>query len=262
MKNLLSQKLGKYYLDRTRAFKLPKRSTRTIDKNGVLLNKIPYTQRWNYYPCDISLYALGNFEKFLDTDNPKYKKVFLKQADWLVSNIRIKNGFGVWEHHYKLPFYNFKIPWVHGMAQGLSISVLLRAFQITDNDSYFETATQAYNSYKVNISEGGIKFIDSNKNVWFEEYAILPPPHILNGFIFSLFGIYDYFRVTQNQAVLDLWTEGIDTLINNIPRYDTAYWSLYNLSQKYPATYNYHNLHIKQLNVLSIITKERVIRDY
>ena len=121
---LKSRELGKYYISMERAFRLPERKTRTIDENGVLLNKIPYTEKWEYYPCDISLYALGNFEMFLDTNEEKYKDNFLKQANWLVNNISIKGGFGVWEHRYALPYYDFnRIPWVHGMAQGLAISV-------------------------------------------------------------------------------------------------------------------------------------------
>ena len=84
MKNHLTSKtLGKYYIDRKRAFQLPLRTTCTLDEHGVLLNKIPYTQQWNYYPCDIAHYALGNFEMFLDTNNQKYKDGFLRQADWL-----------------------------------------------------------------------------------------------------------------------------------------------------------------------------------
>jgi len=258
-----SKKLGKYYINRERGFRLPEGETRTIDENGVLLNKIPYTQKWDYYPCDISLYALGNFEKFLDTNKEKYKNNFLKQANWLANNISIKGGFGVWEHHYILPYYDFnRIPWVHGMAQGLAISVLLRAYQLTDNKIYLETAQKAYGAFEKDIEEEGVRYIDENGNVWLEEYAILPPPHILNGFIFALFGIYDFYRITKSEKSLNLFNEGIKTLEKNLNLYDSGYWSLYNLIHKYPATKNYHELHIKQLRVLYKLTGKDIFNEY
>lgn len=149
-------KLGKYYIDMKNDVKRIIEPIYKLDKEGVHLYKVPYTDNYRYYPVFIAGFALGNFEMYLDTNEERYKEVFLKQVDWLVDNITIKpNGFGVWEHNFVLPYYDFKVPWIHGMAQGLAISALLRTHQLTDSNIYFETAEKAYGAFEKNIEEGG-----------------------------------------------------------------------------------------------------------
>ncbi|HEC92573.1 MAG TPA: hypothetical protein ENI51_06255, partial [Candidatus Atribacteria bacterium] len=195
----MKEELSKYYLSMKHTLKWPYTNTQKLDKNGVILYKVPYTQNFDYYPVNIALYALGNFEMFLDTKKESYRKKFLKQLDWLTSNITVKEDFGVWEHRFVLPYYKFdRIPWVHGMAQGVAISALVRGYQLTGNKEYLKIAEKAYGAFERNIEDGGIKYVDEKGNVWFEEYAIFPLPHILNGFIYALLGVYDLYSTTKN----------------------------------------------------------------
>jgi len=261
--SLKAESLGNYYVEMKNNIDRPNESVHRLDGNGVLMYKIPYTQEFNYYPVSITLYALGNFEMYLDTKDSNYRKSFLKQADWLVNNIKIRQkGFGVWEHNFVLPYYKFKMPWVHGMAQGLAISVLIRAYQLTSDKKYLNAAEKACKVFEVDIADGGVIFIDEKGNAWIEEYALLPPPHVLNGFIFALFGLYDFYRVTKDEDALKLFEMGTKTLEKNIEKYDTGYWSLYNLLDKHPAAKSYHELHIKQLNVLYNLTKQEIFNEY
>ena len=39
-------------------------------------------------------------------------------------------------------------------------------------------------------------FTDEHGNLWFEEYIVSPPTHILNGFMWAAWGVYDYFLAT------------------------------------------------------------------
>ena len=89
------------------ALKWPERSTMALDKNGVLLYKIPYTDKFDYYPIFIARYSLNNLQEYLDTRNSKYQKIFFNQVDWLFKNLTIKEDIAVWEHQYVLPFYDF-----------------------------------------------------------------------------------------------------------------------------------------------------------
>ena len=258
------EELGRYYIDMRKHAERQKNPIHKLDEKGILLFKIPYTSNFDYYPVSISLYALGNFEMYLQTEKSHYKNIFLNQVNWLVNNIKIKSRYlGIWEHNFILPYYdNFKTPWVHGMAQGLGISVLLRAYNLTNEKKYLKTAEQAYMSFETDIEEGGVRFVDDENNIWFEEYAIMPPPHILNGFIFALFGIYDLYRSTRNKKLLNLFEKGLQTLEKNLEKYDLGYWSLYNLVQKQPSTKEYHMLHIDQLNALYKISKRTLFKEY
>jgi hypothetical protein len=59
--------------------------------------------------------------------------------------------------------------------------------------------------------------------------AVSPPAHILNGFIFALFGLYDYYRVTQDEHALELFNAGIETLRSKLHLYDTGRVTRYDL---------------------------------
>ena len=244
------------------AINYTKMSTMKLDKNGVLLSKIPYTDNFDYYPIFMARYSLGNLEMYLETKDTKYEGVFLNQVDWLLKNLVDKHDFAVWEHHYNLPYYNFNPPWIHGLGQCLGMTALLKAYQISGEDVYLEASKKIYRSFEIEISEGGVKFIDDNNNVWLEEYAIIPPPHVLNGFITILFGIHEFYRITNTEKAQNLFNVGIKTLIENLWKFDLGYWSLYNLLQKYPSPSNYHSLHIRQLNVLYELTGENIFKEY
>jgi len=256
-------KLGSYYIDMKKNANRLDSPIHRLDDEGVLLTKIPYTDNWDYYPVSIALFSLGNFEMYLETGEEKFRKAFLTQAKWLKDNIVIKGNYGTWEHWYTLPYYRFnKIPWVHGMAQGLAISALLRAYQFTNDEIFLYAAGKAYGAFERDIEDGGVRFVDPEGNVWFEEYAILPPPHVLNGFIFALLGIFDFYRATENEKPLKLFYEGVKTIEKNLPLYDNGYWSLYDLLHGCPATVDYHKLHIDLLTALYKLTGNELFNEF
>jgi len=238
------------------------RPTIKLDSNGILIYKIPYTKKYDYYPIFMARFSLGNLEMYLETGDEKYKEVYFNQVDWLYKNLTTKDNFAVWEHHYQLPFYEFKVPWIHGLAQGLGMTALLKAYQITNEKKYLNASEKIFNSFEVDIEEGGIRYIDEKDNIWLEEYALLPPPHVLNGYITILFGIYEFQKITKKNKAKDLWKNGLNTIKLNLDKYETGYWSYYDLSRKHPSTVNYHNLHIWQLNILYELTREQIFKDY
>jgi len=239
-----------------------KRNTIKLNENGLLIYKIPYTDKWDYYPIFMARYSIGNLELFLDEGDEKYKEVFLKQTNWLYKNLTYKDDFAIWEHNYTLPYYDFKTPWTHGLAQGLGMTALLKNYQITDNKDFLKASEKVFNSFNTDISKGGVKYVDEKGNIWLEEYALLPPPHVLNGFITILFGIHEFHKVTGNKKALKLWNDGIKTIKTNLEKYEAGYWSIYDLLRRYPSTKNYHKLHIWQLKTLYDLTNEKMFLKY
>jgi len=240
----------------------PKADIIIKDEKGIVLYKVPYTTKHDYYPVYVAEYALANYNKYLETKNEESKEEFISHINWLVDNIVKKEKFGVWEHYYKLPYYDFKIPWIHGMAQGLAVSALLRGYELTKEKKYLETAKLAYNVFNVFLDKGGVRYVDENGDLWLEEYSVTPPPHILNGYIFALLGAYDYYLFTKDKKAKDIWDKGIKTLENNLKNYDLGYWSLYNLTHNHPAPVHYHKIHITQLNKLYKMTKKKIFKEY
>ena len=165
-----------------------------------------------------------------------------------------------WEYRDTL-----KNPWYFGLAQGQGLSLLVRAHKITGKKKYLISSKNVFESFLKTVEEGGVTYVDSEKNKWIEEYIVFPPTHILNGFIWALWGIYDYYIYFNEEKAKNLFNSYNKTLINNIKSYDINFWSLYEHSGtnlKMIASNFYHNLHIIQLEILYILTGNNIFNVY
>jgi hypothetical protein len=216
----------------------------------------------HYNPVNIAQLALAHWGNYILSKNQESLKHFLAPADWLRDNLIIMPaGFGVWQYNVENPIYDLRPPWVSAMAQGQGISVLLRAFQITDDRRYLEAAELAFGSFLHITDEGGVSIYDDG-NLWLEEYPARPSPHVLNGFIYSLWGVLDFYRVTRSLKALDIWQSGIRTLKINLNKYETIFYSCYDLWRYGICSSHYHQIHIIQLRVMKQLTGEDIFSDY
>jgi hypothetical protein len=131
----------------------------------------------------------------------------------------------------------------------------------SDDEKYRSAAEKAFVALTRPVSEGGVLFEDlsehNEKNLWIEEYLVNPPTHILNGFMWALWGVFDFWLARSDASAKQIFDRGVETLVRNLPRFDTGYWSLYEQSGtglKMLASPFYHRLHIVQLRVMSMLT--------
>jgi len=214
-----------------------------------------------YNPIAIAQYGLGNYNLFRRTADPACRRKFFLAADWLGSHLEINaHGLPVWNHHFDWEYRDtLKAPWYSALAQGQGISLLVRAYKESGDARYPDAAQRALASFCRPIAEGGVAFTDDRGDLWFEEYIVSPPTHILNGFIWASWGIYDYFLATGDASSQELFSRAARTLLNNLDRYDLGFWSLYEQSgTRLPmvASPFYHQLHIVQLRVMHRLTGE------
>ena len=107
------------------------------------------------------------------------------------------------------------------------------------------------------IDAGGVLTTDSRGRLWIEQYVTRPPSHILNGFIWALWGVYDYARFTGDILVRARFDKCVATIESALPEYDNGHWSLYELpggGTPMASSRDEHALHIAQLRVLERIT--------
>ena len=218
-------------------------------------------------PIAIAQWGLGNYNLLKKTGNAEAQAKFLRASDWLCAHLEQNaRGVYVWNHNFDWEYrQRLKGPWYSGLAQGQGISLLVRAHSETGEQKYLDSAAMAFRSFLADVDSGGVSFRDEEKNIWFEEYIVSPPTHILNGFIWAAWGIYDFFLATGSAEAMRLFGAAVKTLHANLNRYDLGFWSLYELSGTLlpmVASPFYHRLHVTQLRVMYRITSEKFFNDY
>jgi heparosan-N-sulfate-glucuronate 5-epimerase len=255
--------LGGYYMSFTQKADYPG----PFDADDIPLLNYHGAIGIQHNPIAIAQYGLANLNLHQNAGDPDRLKRALNVADWLVRNLETNEaGVRVWRHHFDWDYRSRLIaPWPSALAQGQAISMLVRAHKITGDASYLDTATLAFAAFTIPVDRGGLTFWDDAGSPWFEEYLVSPPTHILNGFIWAAWGVYDYWLATSDVKAKELFDAAIGTIADNLPRYDCGYWSLYEQSgTRLPmiASPFYHRLHIVQLGALHQMTGQQVFEDY
>lgn len=261
--NFPSRELGEYYMTFMAKADYPGAS----DQAGIPLLNYHGKIGLQYNPIAIAQYGLGNYNLFHRTGDPDRRRKFLAIADWLVTNLEQNPaGLWVWNHHFDWEYRTpLKAPWYSALAQGQGISLLVRAYRETARPAYLDATQRAFASFLHAIDQGGVVYVDESGHTWFEEYIVSPPTHILNGFIWASWGIYDYFLATGEPLARRLFDQAVGTIAANLPCYDVGFWSLYEQSGtwlKMLASPFYHRLHIVQLEILYRLTGEEIFRRY
>ncbi len=150
-------------------------------------------------------------------------------------------------HTYDLP-----APWFSAMAQGQAASLLVRAATVLERPDLLARGLDATRSLTqpplvAQAEEGPV----------LQEYPTSPPAHVLNGWIFGLWGLYDVSASMSAEAADKAFHDGAVALARRLPRYDVLDgWSRYDL---YPhrlthvASPFYHRLHVAQLRVMAAL---------
>jgi heparosan-N-sulfate-glucuronate 5-epimerase len=257
-------KLGLYYID------LNKRlgedfSEYEFDDLGIPLSRFYRQANWQHNPITVCNYGLFHFNNFIRNHSKESKELFFSQADWLTKHCRAGvNESLVWYYLFDLPNYKIKAPWISGMAQGLALSVLLRAHQLSGEKKYLTTAKSAWRIFNIDVASGGVisKFPDGQPLI--EEYPSgFFTTGVLNGLIYAIMGVYEYSIYIENADAQKKFKILIDSLKDNLYRFDCGYWSYYDLTLPLRlASKPYHQIHIIQLRELFRITNEKVFKEF
>ena len=186
-------------------------------------------------------------------------KLFLELVDDLVRRstlIRRDVDYRVWFYDFPFPPYVHSSRWISGMSQGVIGSVLFRAYQLTRDSRYLRYALEAIEAMLMPATNYGAVYIEGDE-LYIEEYPETKS-HVLNGFIFAIFGLFDAYLITKSNRYLEMLIKAIATLIKNIHQYDLIIWSKYDVN--IPADIIYHTLNTLLVIALSNMTNNQIIR--
>lgn len=228
------------------------------DVNGIPLRSYSSVGR-QYSPTRVAAFGLANFNRFRLTGCHACKQRFLRAADWFM-----QSPDGRWR--YDFDWGELKAPWISCMAQGEAMSVLTRAYKITGNKEYFDTAVLAIEPLSLGIADGGLRSEINGGLPFLEEYPTRQPSHTLNGFLYAMIGIHDLGTIEPEALRKVQFSDLLRTLVENWRLWDLGYWSAYDLKfsnrgRRNPATVSYHRLHISQLRYIALCTGAQSLLD-
>lgn len=244
-----------------------------LARNDENLPLMEYKGKNVVYPITYCQAGLAYFENFRKTKSESSKQQFLAIASYIKKNAKHINDFAVLTTDVKVDGYNLETPWASAMAQGYAIGITLQAYHLTGDKEFLQLSKKFIRSYDYTIKDGGVlSYWDGYP--FYEEYAD-PKSHVLNGFMFSLAGLYYSYRVTGDAYAKHLFDKGTNTLTAKINEYDAFFTSNYNKlrgeSPYFVETYasainedpdHYHELEIYQLLTLYHWTNNNIFREY
>ncbi len=199
----------------------------------VPYTKIPYTNEYHPHLTNIACWVLRTGEQ--------------ESVDWILDNV--EDDGAIW-HDFKFPFYdNFPKQWVGGLAQGLCISALLKMNRETKEKVYIDTAKKVFN---------GLKKHCTDEWSWIYEYPNVPS--ILNGNLYSLYGVYELKDLYE--PAKKFYYESKKNLARHLHYFDNGFWSYYDLEKNLPATLFYHKIHIELLRVHHCLERDPIFDKY
>lgn len=203
----------------------------------------------------------------LARDDPSWLRLATDAARWLARQLDDRGQLVV---RWPMPHtYALEPPWISAMTQGEAVSLFLRAAPEDDSpEGLFSAAERAATP----LLDPSPVLTQTPEGPVLQEYPTDPPAHVLNGWIFGLWGLYDLSRTGQGNVISadvaarasSAFEAGISALAARLPRYDTRGWSRYDL---YPhpivhvASPFYHRLHIEQLQAMNELAPNPVFQE-
>ncbi len=214
------------------------------------------------WPIPVAQAALGFWE--LRIEGEQVDDEFMRLAKWFVDHHEVTSAGVLWRANIAVPKYGLAPGWISAMAQGQAISVLLRAAELSGEEEYAELASAALGPLLTPVAAGGVQR-ELDGAIVLEEYATVKPCAVLNGWIFSLWGVHELAITRKDPASRELFERSSADLVRLLPRYDVGWWSLYSLydhGRPDLAKPFYQDLHPVMLDGLDLLHPDPLLRWY
>ena len=129
-----------------------------------------------------------------------------------------------WEYYFA--FGGGQPPWVSGLAQGTALQALARvATRLGRQGDVFPVAARGLGIFEA-PPPAGVR-VAAERGAHYAQYSFDPGLFVLNGFVQSLVGLFDYAQLTGDERGRALFAAGDAEARVEVPLFDTGAWSLY-----------------------------------
>ena len=232
------------------------------DSNGIALHV--RNDDTTYHPVVLAQYMIRYTNSYYLTQNQeyidladKYLNKLLEDAYYTVDSAPFFPYTFDFELHGDYSQI-MKAPWFSAMAQGQALSAIVDLYEFTQDEKYRLIADKVYRTFKLRTTESEywVAVADSKEYLWLEEYPMDSFNYTLNGTVFAIYGVFDYYRINQTDSVKTVLQASITAIHDNILKFrNPGSYSNYCIKHAVPSK-EYHKIHVGQLQQLYKMTNE------
>jgi D-glucuronyl C5-epimerase C-terminus len=175
------------------------------------------------------------------------RKGIKQLLDDMVAIRSTRSNFTTWEYWFY--FDGGRPPWTSGISSGAALDALARASAktILDDSSYLKVAHASLGVFR-HAPSVGVRMRTKNGSHYLI-YSFDRHQWVLNAFLESIIGLFDYAKVAKDSTARALWVAGDHEARVELPKFDTGRWTRYSLGGPLAST-SYHALVVDFLDKL------------
>ena len=181
---------------------------------------------WQYYAgSGIQLQVLHTFgegDGYYEAGRADYGKLATLMNEMVPLAVRRGGGLA-WEYYFN--WDGGKPPWVSAMAQGTGLEALSDAYLATGNHQYLTDAHEALPLLETAPPTGVA--VKTALGTRYLQYSFTPNTDIINAFLQTLLGLYDYEQVSLDPVASALYNAGSHQAQAELRSFVVGGWSLY-----------------------------------
>jgi len=197
---------------------------------------------WQYYPgAGIQIQVLGTFGKVNALWSSRQNTALGQAVDELLPLAAERAGGLAWEYYFD--FGGGAPPWVSGLAQGTGLQAMARAAVKAGRGAELLPWLRGGLGIFRTAPPEGVQVAGENGGAHFLQYSFAPGLEVLNGFVQSLVGLYDFGQIAGDAEAQALFAAGEASARAEVPAFDTGAWSLYSRGTvTHESDLGYHTL--------------------
>jgi len=194
---------------------------------------------WEYYAgSGIQLQVLHTFgegDGYYEAGRAHYGKLATLMNEMVPLAVRRGGGLA-WEYYFN--WEGGKPPWVSAMAQATGLEALTNAYLATGNSQYLTDAHEALPLLETAPPTGVA--VKTALGTRYLQYSFTPNTDIINAFLQTLLGLYDYALVSHDPVANALYAAGTHQAQAELRSFIVGGWSLYQAGDA--DSLSYHTL--------------------
>jgi hypothetical protein len=213
---------------------------------------------WEYYPGEgIQLQPLATFgaANGMYTAGPAQYQAMISLLNQILPLATAEDRGITFDYYF--PFDGGTPPWSSAMTDGTALEALARAYLVTKNNQYLVDGAEILPVLEAPPPDG--LSLRTGLGRRFIQYSFAPRTDIINAFLQTLIGLFQFSQISGNVLSLQLFKAGSTQAQAELPSFNTGAWSLYQPGLE--DTLSYHQLVTGFLQNLCTLTATPVYCD-